>query len=155
MIIDVEELARLLHLSWCEKDSQSCDLQGGLCSALNVEWDKLPAFYQESNRASVRDISEKLLQLGLTLDRSSDKPALALSDAELVQLSRMEHERWCRERVSAGWVFGLERDDALKIHPDLVPYEHLSTEKRQLDTDKIVVLLALLSERGIVPVESI
>ena len=45
---------------------------------------------------------------------------------ELVEkMSKNVHEVWAETRISQGWTYGEQRDDELKTHPCLVPYEQL------------------------------
>jgi len=54
--------------------------------------------------------------------------------AELTELlARNTHENWARRRMDEGWTWGLERDDAQKKHPSLVPYEQLSESEKDYD----------------------
>ena len=50
-------------------------------------------------------------------------------DALVEQMAKNVHEVWAQSRIEQGWTYGEERDDALKHHPCLVPYEALSTLK--------------------------
>ena len=43
------------------------------------------------------------------------------------------HDKWMEERKGAGWVYGVPRDNAMKIHPSLVPYEQLPMNERLKD----------------------
>ena len=49
------------------------------------------------------------------------------------QMARNTHEVWAAARIADGWTFGPRRDDALRQHPCLVPYEELSEEERAYD----------------------
>ena len=40
-------------------------------------------------------------------------------------LAKNVHEVWAQSRISQGWSYGAERNDELKQHPCLVPYEEL------------------------------
>ena len=45
-------------------------------------------------------------------------------------IAKNVHEVWAAGRLAEGWKYGPERNDALRTHPGLVPYEELSeTEK--------------------------
>lgn len=48
---------------------------------------------------------------------------------ELLQLTdliaRNVHETWANERMKQGWTYGPVRNDMLKQHPCLVPYDDL------------------------------
>jgi hypothetical protein len=45
----------------------------------------------------------------------------------------MSHENWLREKVAAGWVFGLTKDPVAKTHPCCVPYERLPRSQQVKD----------------------
>jgi hypothetical protein len=65
--------------------------------------------------------------------RPIDTSTVTLSDEieRLVErLSQSIHDNWAHRRILEGWRHGPSRDDALKTHPDLVPYAALpETEK--------------------------
>ena len=49
----------------------------------------------------------------------------------LVELmAKNNHDVWAKERIAQGWTFGAERNDSLKTHPCLVPYEQLPEEEK-------------------------
>ncbi|MFB9778834.1 RyR domain-containing protein [Rhodococcus baikonurensis] len=43
------------------------------------------------------------------------------------------HESWCEFKRADGWVFGPEKDEAIKTHPCLVPYGELPAEQKSKD----------------------
>ncbi len=43
------------------------------------------------------------------------------------------HDVWALRRMSEGWTYGPERDDANKEHPDLVPYAQLPDSEKEYD----------------------
>jgi len=49
------------------------------------------------------------------------------------RLAQNTHDLWARRRLSEGWSYGLERDDATKEHPCLVPYDQLLESEKQYD----------------------
>jgi hypothetical protein len=53
---------------------------------------------------------------------------------ELVEmLASHVHATWAEKRIADGWVWGPERDDDKKHHPDLVPYDQLPESEKQYD----------------------
>ena len=67
------------------------------------------------------------------IPRPSDTSNISLPEGmeTLVEaLARNVHEVWAAGRLEDGWVLGEERNDALKQHPCLVPYEELSEEEK-------------------------
>jgi hypothetical protein len=52
-------------------------------------------------------------------------------------MARLEHERWMAWRVLTGWQWGSPRNNAAKLHPDIVPYEQLAETTKE--KDRIIV----------------
>lgn len=48
-------------------------------------------------------------------------------------IAKNVHEVWAAGRMADGWTYGPERNDALKQHPCLIPYEELSEEEKEFD----------------------
>ena len=63
-------------------------------------------------------------------------------------LAKNVHEVWAAGRLEDGWVLGEKRDDALKQHPCLVPYEELSEEEKDYDRNTAVQTLKLIMSLG-------
>lgn len=128
----VDELARTAcYEAWrraCERTGRTPEY---------VSFDDQPAVLQESNRDQIRDIPAKLHALGYRMVHMGDDETCGriaeFFDEEIEMLARLEHERWCRERLAAGWIAGAPRDDERRIHPDLVPYDELSEQSREYD----------------------
>ena len=58
--------------------------------------------------------------------------------ALIEQMAKNVHEVWAQNRISQGWKYGSRRDDALKTHPCLVPYEELPEQEKQYDRDTAI-----------------
>ncbi|TYZ61873.1 hypothetical protein PybrP1_000993 [[Pythium] brassicae (nom. inval.)] len=56
-------------------------------------------------------------------------PLAYLSD----MLARNCHDMWALERLKQGWVYGAQRNDAGKQHPNLIPYKLLSDDEKAFD----------------------
>uniref|UniRef100_A0AAV1T7H5 Ryanodine-inositol 1,4,5-triphosphate receptor Ca2 channel (RIR-CaC) family protein n=1 Tax=Peronospora matthiolae TaxID=2874970 RepID=A0AAV1T7H5_9STRA len=65
-------------------------------------------------------------------------------------LSQNAHEVWAVGRIDQGWRWGLERDNDLKLHPDLVPYEALTEQDKQYDRDTSMSALKVITAVGYV-----
>jgi hypothetical protein len=48
-------------------------------------------------------------------------------------LARNAHDHWAKQRMSEGWNFGPNRDDARKENPCLVAYEQLPDSEKEYD----------------------
>ena len=55
------------------------------------------------------------------------------------------HESWLEQKVSEGWVYGIEKDTEKKTHPCMVPFEQLSQEQKAKDYIFRAVVHALAS----------
>lgn len=68
---------------------------------------------------------------------------------ELVEkMAKNVHDVWAQSRISQGWTYGPERNDALKHHPCLVPYEELPEIERAYDRDTALGTLKLICKIG-------
>jgi len=64
------------------------------------------------------------------------------------QMAKNVHEVWAQGRVEQGWTYGEERNDALKQHPCLVPYEELPDSEKEYDRNTAVGTLKLILKLG-------
>ena len=68
---------------------------------------------------------------------------------ELVErMAKNVHEVWAQSRIEQGWVYGLERSDAHKTHPCLIPYEDLPEIEKAYDRDTALGTLKLICKLG-------
>ena len=63
-------------------------------------------------------------------------------------LAKQLHEVWAQSRMEQGWTYGPERNDQLKHHPCLVPYEELPDVEKAYDRDTAVGTLKLIQKLG-------
>jgi hypothetical protein len=137
-------------------------------------WKDLEECYKESYRSHIRFLGEKLqdydMQVGLRpiagRSVSSDRPdepagetetALLLPAAPdaitelfgpvLEEFASLEHERWMRDRMTAGWTVGTANPD-LKQTPELVPYEQLNETTRSFIRRQVREIPGQLREIG-------
>ena len=71
-------------------------------------------------------------------------------DLELLveQMSKNVHEVWAETRINQGWTFGEKRNDDLKTHPCLIPYEELPEEEKEYDRNTSIGTLKLILKLG-------
>ncbi len=68
---------------------------------------------------------------------------------ELVEaMAKNVHEVWAETRIAQGWSYGPERNDQLKHHPCLIPYEELPEEEREYDRNTAIGTLKLIQKLG-------
>jgi hypothetical protein len=83
-------------------------------------WSRAPEWMKESSRAVVVWAAEN--------PRAS---------------ARAHHERWLRQMETAGWRYGVRRNDSRKTHPMMVPYSDLPEIERRKDALVAAVIDAL------------
>lgn len=64
------------------------------------------------------------------------------------QMARNVHEVWAQNRINQGWSYGKERNDTLKTHPCLIPYEELPEIEKKYDRDTALSTLKLIRKLG-------
>ena len=58
------------------------------------------------------------------------------------------HEVWAAARKAEGWTYGSVRNDALKQHPDLIPYSALPDSEKEYDRLMAVNTIKLVKKLG-------
>lgn len=69
-------------------------------------------------------------------------------NALVEQIAKNVHEVWAQGRLSEGWKYGPERNDALREHPCLVPYEELPEVEKEYDRNTAFGTLRLITKFG-------
>ncbi|OHV41392.1 MULTISPECIES: RyR domain-containing protein [Pseudofrankia] len=143
----LEAWAEAIHADYCRQR-----LESGEASDDNealVAWENLPEKYRSNNYDQARDIETKLNLIGCASARmTSDAPSFTFTPEEVELLARHEHERWMRNRLAHGWRGGDARDNERLIHPDIRPYDELSTETKDKDAQMVRLIPRLLASAG-------
>lgn len=80
-----------------------------------------------------------------------DTSRVELSEDLLELAERMAenvHDVWAKTRIEQGWTYGLERNDAEKKHPCLVPYDQLPEEEKVYDRNTSLETLRFIVAEG-------
>lgn len=64
------------------------------------------------------------------------------------QMSKNVHDVWAETRIQQGWTYGEQRNDELKTHPCLVPYEELPESEKEYDRNTSIGTLKLIMKLG-------
>lgn len=68
---------------------------------------------------------------------------------ELVELvAKNVHEVWAQNRMNEGWTLGPCRNDELKQHPCLIPYEKLPEIEKDYDRNTAMETLKFIISMG-------
>lgn len=149
---DIDELARRLHGIYLAGLERAATTGGGrerVRAPAEAPWAELDETYRAANRSQADHILMKLRGLGLHAVIGADPEQREIDAARLESLAMQEHERWCRDRWLAGWSLAESRDNQLRHHPDLRPYEQLDEAARDKDRQSIRGLPAVLAELDI------
>ena len=101
--MNIHEIASIAH----EANRQLCVIHGDL---LQVSWDDCPPWQKDSAIDGVK----------FHLEHPHADPYAS-------------HENWMRMKLHDGWVWGKEKDPAMKLHPCLMPYYDLPAEQKAKD----------------------
>lgn len=63
-------------------------------------------------------------------------------------IAKNVHEVWAQQRIKEGWVYGPQRNDELKQHPCLIPFEALSETEKNYDRNTALETLRLMTRLG-------
>ena len=63
-------------------------------------------------------------------------------------LAKNTHEIWAQQRLADGWQYGSQRDDTLKQHPCLIPYEDLPDSEKEYDRLTVLGVIKTLLALG-------
>lgn len=136
-----ESLAHAIHHRWRAEQQARGDPA--------PPWSKLDEPRRESSRAQARDIAVKLHAVGSDIAPLRDWEALdfTFTADEVEMLATMEHDRWMRERIRAGWALG-DNDAARKTTPYLVPFTELPSDIAEYDRQFVREIPELLGSAG-------
>jgi hypothetical protein len=140
-----EELARALHSVYVN----AARGRAGRQRTPIVPFEQIDPADQDDNRDQADAISRQLgavLWRAVTMGDWDDLAELPTGDVEV--MAQLEHLRWGTARANAGWRYGLLRDDAVRHHPDLVPWSLLSEEAREINRAFVRARPALLGGVG-------
>ena len=107
-----------------------------LCSFLSSKYINKRKYIMNKNNYTPHPIDTK--------DMALPKELNALAE----DIAKNVHEVWSAGRMKDGWTYGEERNDAEKKHPCLVPYEELSEEEKEYDSNTSIETIKLILKLG-------
>lgn len=114
-----------------------------------AEFDDLPEEIKHSNLDNAYQIPAKLLSVGYKIRpvrKGYRSSVLHLTNDEIETMARVEHIRWCWDKILHGWIFGKAKDERKKTHPAIIPYEALSESEKEKDRELVRLIPALLQD---------
>jgi hypothetical protein len=133
----LEKLAQSVHGLFCE-DLRMRGYRPGPTTADKPKqhsslrpYAELPEDEKEQNRGNVRDIASKLARIGyVMIPARSNQSIINFPSNDLEMLAEIEHERWMKSKIEAGWRYAKKTDKPRKLHKDIVPWRRLSAKER-------------------------
>jgi hypothetical protein len=142
----LEDMARGLHERYVVGSAKK--LPPGM-----QPWEKLAGTYRLASREQAKYAVEILSAAGFEVREAAGEPVVfELGEAEqekLELMAEMEHGRWNVERLRGGWRHGKARDESLKIHDCIVPWEALPEDIRPYDRDSVKEFPKILAKAGL------
>lgn len=117
-----------------------------------ADWESLKEVYKEDNRAQIRYLGERFEKYNVGIGirpiiEGATDTVMDLYGPILEVLAEAEHERWMQNKKENGWILG-ERDNELKHHPDMIPYQDLDELIKDYDRAAIRNIPSYLAEIG-------
>lgn len=129
--------------------------EGSQTPSSRVAYADLPEETKEQNRQNVRDIPIKLASAGYVMipARSNERP-FNFPGKDLERLAVLEHERWMKSKMAAGWSYAPETNDEKKQHKALLPWAELSENEKEKDRELVRGIPRILARGGYAIVKS-
>jgi hypothetical protein len=135
-----ERIARLVHedyvRTWPDPDDPA-----------RRPWVELAPFYRDSNVRQVLTVLGSAVAVGRSWGASAT-PGSPLSDEQLDEMARREHESWLAHLRKTGWTWAAELDREARKHPALLPWDQLPDESRAKTREGVTDTIALLETLG-------
>lgn len=130
---ELDILAKAIHEEYVRK--RTADGDSPIKFPAMRDWAELTEDFKEASRDQADHISVKLRAVGciaVQQDELQGRELATWSAEEIEILAKMEHQRWNANRWLNNWRRG-PRDDAKKLHPNLVPWDELDEKTRDYD----------------------
>lgn len=141
----IDEMAKTIHMNYL----RSLTSKDQLSEAIDThrEWEILRDEAKDRNRYPADHMLSKVRAMNCELsDASHTQEAFDVKKYRYFEeLSEAEHNRWCAYMYYKGWRQGVPRDNDLKIHPDLIPYDQLDDTAKQKDRENILQIQDLFA----------
>jgi hypothetical protein len=144
----MEAIARAFHDDYVRRE-RAKGVAGGNSSM--VSWDDLPDDLKRSNYHAADHAEVKVRALGLRIAESPAGvvPVTEFTAEEIEILSRMEHQRFCAERLLGGWRRDAKSKDPVnKTNPTLVPWGALDEAERDKDREQVREIPQIFASAG-------
>ncbi|MBK8639710.1 MAG: hypothetical protein IPN92_16080 [Chromatiaceae bacterium] len=142
-----DELARTIHEHY--RDTIAAQGRDLTQEPAGQPWERLAISYRQANRHQADHVWAKLAVTDCRAVAEDLVEVFALTRLEVERLAIVEHARWAADRYLDGWSYGPVRDNARKLHPQLIPYADLSEAMKDLDRFAVRGLPTLAARLGL------
>jgi hypothetical protein len=139
-------LAEVIHEHY--RDTSAAQGRDPAAAPSGRPWPELPASYRNANRHQADHLWAKLAVTDCRAVPEEQVESFAFAPTEVERLAIIEHRRWAVERWLDGWTYAPVRDNARKLHPQLIPYAELSDAMQDLDRFAVRLVPSLLARSG-------
>ena len=120
-------------------------------------WTDLDHFIRQDNILELRSVMTAVVACGRRWVPRRAVPSgsfIELSERDLEQIARTEHDRWYRRRLAAGWMPASNgtRAGSARVNARVVPWNDLPADYRASNVDHLRAQLAQLESVGFVPI---
>ncbi|MGH8557055.1 MAG: RyR domain-containing protein, partial [Methylococcales bacterium] len=142
-----DELARIVHDYYRDSiAAQGRPLEG---NPAGESWERLDDSYRQASRHQADQLTAKVVAIDCRFAAEHESEFFVFYPREVEKLAKIEHDRWSADRYLSGWKYGQVRDNEQKIHPELIPYDQLSEDMKDLDRYTVRLMPALLGRKGL------
>jgi hypothetical protein len=117
-------------------------------------WEELDEFFRAENIRQVRQVLSSAVSLGRQWRPLRVVPPGSIVEftaSELLSIARAEHDRWCAQRIAAGWrppLAGEPEDNSRRVNANIVAWEALPDDTRQANVEHIGSIVERLEVIG-------
>ncbi len=140
----VDNMGKAVKMAYDNKTIDSANKEGvnpriplyKSVAEMEEPWSKDLEWKRESSRQAASHVFFKLRMAGIgdqRLECVGKGEIISACEAQRELLAVAEHDRWCTERLLDGWIYGKDRDDIKRIHPDIQPFASLHRETQDID----------------------
>ncbi len=130
----MDRRARAVHQQYLEGVKKERASEFGSAPA-EVEWERLPESFQDDNRNVADQMDYALASIFMLAEPGTASASFNRDETEV--LSGIAHARWMAAKAVDGWRYGAQRDNAARLHPDMIPYVDLDEPAKQKDRDVV------------------
>jgi hypothetical protein len=113
-------------------------------------WEQLSEALKDANRQQASRIHRLLKEAGYQIYPLQDWDAgkRTFTKTEIEKMACLEHNLWRQAKEADGWIYGEQRDEKKRTHPDLVSWDELPEGEQEKNLAVVRQIPALLARIG-------